>query len=244
MTETRSPLLMLEDVSYAPEGVEVLTGIALRGSERRIGIVGRNGSGKTSLARIVAGLVAPDRGRVRIAGVDVARDRRAALGVVGILFQNPDHQIIFPTVEEEIGFGLRQMGQGRSEVAAGVAAILERFGKVHWAKADIHRLSQGQRQLVCLMAVLAMRPKLIVLDEPFAGLDIPTTLQLQKVLSGVDATLLHITHDPAMIEGYDRVLWLDEGRVLRDGDPAGVLPAFTARMRQLGGEDDLSDLAG
>jgi biotin transport system ATP-binding protein len=244
MTETSSPLLSLEDVSYAPEGVSVLSGITLRGADRRIGVVGRNGSGKTSLARIIAGLVAPDAGRVRIAGVDVVQDRRAALTVVGILFQNPDHQIIFPTVEEEIGFGLTQMGQAKPEVARNVAAILERFGKVHWAKAAIHRLSQGQRQLVCLMAVLAMQPRLIVLDEPFAGLDIPTTLQLQKVLEGIDATLVHITHDPATLRGYDRVLWLDGGRVVQDGVPEAVLPAFTARMKQIGGEDDLSDLAG
>ncbi|MFD2738226.1 energy-coupling factor ABC transporter ATP-binding protein [Sulfitobacter aestuarii] len=238
------PLIALENVQFAPEATPVLRDISLRASERRIAIVGRNGSGKTSLARIIAGLVLPDEGRVRIAGVDVGKDRRAALKVVGVLFQNPDHQIIFPTVEEEIGFGLTQLGQSKAEAARNVTAILERFGKSHWARAAIHRLSQGQRQLVCLMAVLAMRPKVILLDEPFAGLDIPTSLHLERVLDGIDATLLQITHDPATVQHYDRVVWLDEGSIRQQGAPAVVLPAFTAAMTELGGVDDLSDLAG
>ena len=240
-----SSLISLQDVSYMPGGADVLRGITFDSNERRIGVVGRNGSGKTSLARIMAGLVAPDAGQVRIAGVDVARDRKAALGVVGILFQNPDHQIIFPTVEEEIAFGLRQMGQSAEGAAAGVAGILTQFGKTHWAQAPIVQLSQGQRQLVCLMSVLAMRPRVIILDEPFAGLDIPTTQQLARVLEGLKGvTLVLITHQPSVLQGYDRVLWVEEGRIAQDGPVAEVLPAFETQMAALGGGDDLSDLPG
>ena len=97
-------------VSFFREGRALLTGLNLRVTERRIGIVGRNGSGKTTLARVLSGLVAPDQGEVRVCGVDIAKDRRAAIQTVGILFQNPDHQIIFPTVEEELAFGLLQAG--------------------------------------------------------------------------------------------------------------------------------------
>ena len=244
MTDPAPPEIDLTGVAYAPGGVSVLRGITLSLNQRRIGIVGRNGSGKTSLARIMAGLVAPDQGQVRIAGVDVAKDRKAALGVIGILFQNPDHQIIFPTVEEEIAFGLTQMGQSGAEVTAAVQAILARFDKAHWARAAIHQLSQGQRQLVCLMAVLAMRPRVIILDEPFAGLDIPTTRQLARMLAGLQVTLLHITHDPNAVRAYDRVLWLEEGAVVQDGPAHQVLASFETRMIELGDGDDLSDLAG
>ncbi len=239
-----SALIELTNISFAPNGVQVLHDVTLLASERRIGIVGRNGSGKTSLARILAGLVLPTSGEARIAGVDVAKDRKAALRHVGILFQNPDHQIIFPTVEEEISFGLTQLGQSNAEAAGNTATMLARFDRSHWAKAAIHQLSQGQRQLVCLMSILAMQPKLIMLDEPFAGLDIPTTLHLKRVLSQLEAHLIHITHDPTHLSGYDRVIWIDEGRIAQDGDAGLVIETFLARMQEFGVHDDFTHLAG
>ncbi len=244
MALNQTYLISLEAVHYVPDGVDVLTDITLRADERRIGIIGRNGSGKTTLARIMAGLIEATEGRARIAGADVVNDRKAVLRHVGILFQNPDHQIIFPTVEEEIAFGLTQLGLSKKDAAKGVAAVLARFGKGHWSDAAIHQLSQGQRQLVCLMSVLAMQPKVIILDEPFAGLDIPTTMHLRRVLDGLDVTLVHITHDPEMVREYDRVVWLERGRVEDDGHPAGVLTRFEARMKQIGDGDDLSHISG
>ena len=222
----------------------VLADVTLRTDARRIGIVGRNGSGKTTLARVIAGLVPPDQGRVRVQGVDVAVDRRAALRTVGILFQNPDHQIIFPTVQEELAFGLLQMGQGRTAAAARVAAILSDFGKAHWAEAATQSLSHGQKQLVCLMAVVAMAPRVVVLDEPFSGLDLVTRLQLQRALAQLDATVVHVSHDPAVLRDYDHVVWLDGGRIVQEGQAVPVLDAYVSRMTALGAGDDLSDLAG
>ena len=244
MTSPTHPLIDIDRISYTPAGTSVLRDVSLRSDVSRIGIVGRNGSGKTSFARVLSGLVAADEGQVRIGGIDVARDRRRAIGAVGILFQNPDHQIIFPTVEEEIAFGLLQMGQSKAEAARGVAAILRQFNKRHWAQASIHQLSQGQRQLVCLMAVLAMQPRVLVLDEPFAGLDIPTRLHLERVLAGLDPTLVHITHDPAAVAEYDHILWLERGEVAQQGSARPVLRNFETRMKELGASDDLSDLAG
>ena len=234
----------LDQVGFAVAGKVILSGLTLRASERRIGIVGRNGSGKTTLARLLAGLIVPTGGKARIEGVDIAEDRRTALRTVGILFQNPDHQIIFPTVEEEIAFGLRQLGHSKDQARAEVHNILAGFGKAHWAAAPIQQLSQGQRQLVCLMAVLAMRPAVIILDEPFGGLDIPTRMQLCRHLDALEQTLVQISHDPSTLENYQQVIWLDEGRILADGPPAEVLPAFCRAMQKIGGGDDLSYLAG
>jgi biotin transport system ATP-binding protein len=238
------PLIDLNAVSFTPNGAAVLDNVSLEANERRIGVVGRNGSGKTSLARILAGLVAPTSGQARIAGIDVAKDRKAALRNVGILFQNPDHQIIFPTVEEEISFGLTQLGQSKVEAAHNTDTILAQFDRAHWAKAAIHQLSQGQRQLVCLMSILAMQPRLIILDEPFAGLDIPTTLHLGRVLSQLDTHLVHITHDPQYLSDYDRVIWIDNGRIAQDGPAATITEAFVTRMQQLGEQDDFTHLSG
>lgn len=239
-----APLIALRQVSYAPGGANVLSAIDFAASERRIGIVGRNGSGKTTLARVMAGLVAPDSGTVRIAGADVVADRKAALALVGILFQNPDHQIIFPTVAEELRFGLLQMRLPEEEVDARVADVLARFDRSHWADATVHTMSQGQRQLVCLMAVLAMAPRVIILDEPFSGLDIPTALQLERRLAAINCTVIQITHDPRMVADHDRVLWIENGRIEEDGPPASVLPVFEARMHEQGARDDRTDLAG
>ncbi|WP_425358966.1 energy-coupling factor ABC transporter ATP-binding protein [Antarcticimicrobium luteum] len=236
--------LILQQISLRLGGRQVLDGVSLTAAERRIGIVGRNGSGKTTLARVMAGLIAPDDGRAEVCGIDVARDRRGALGAVGILFQNPDHQIIFPTVEEEIAFGLTQMGRSRAEAAAATRAMLDRFGKGHWAGAATHSLSQGQKQLVCLMAILVMEPGLIVLDEPFSGLDIATRMQLMRCLDAVEATVALITHDPEPLTGFDRVIWLEGGKVIGDGPPDQVLDRFGRQMRIWGGQDDLSDLPG
>ncbi|MGR3759898.1 energy-coupling factor ABC transporter ATP-binding protein [Roseobacteraceae bacterium NS-SX3] len=240
----RTATVQLSGVTVEAEGKAILRDVSFCASEARIGIVGRNGSGKTTLARVIAGLITPQQGRAEIAGVDMARDRKAALRLAGILFQNPDHQIIFPTVEEEIGFGLRQLGQTKTEAADGTAAMLARFGKSHWAKAAVHRLSQGQKQLVCLMAVLAMQPRVIVLDEPFSGLDIPTRLQLQRHFGRAGVQLIHISHDPHHLAGYGRILWIEDGRIAADGPPGQVLPDFTRQMTDWGAADDLSDLAG
>ena len=238
-----TPLIHLDAIDLSIDGRGILRGVSVRTDARRIAVLGRNGSGKTTLARVMAGLSKPTGGVVRIAEVNVARDRRGALGAVGILFQNPDHQIIFPTVGEELAFGLTQMGLGKVEVQRRVAQTLTRFGKGSWLEVAVHQLSQGQRQLVCLMAILAMNPKVIVLDEPFAGLDIPTAMHLARVLDGAEAALVHITHDPRMIADYDHALWIEGGRVEMQGSAADVARAFEAAMRELGARDDLTDLS-
>ena len=236
-------MLDLEAVDLRIDGRDILRGITLRSDARRLAVLGRNGSGKTTLARVMAGLTPPSSGSIQIAGVDVARDRRGALAAVGILFQNPDHQIIFPTVEEELAFGLTQMGMPGSEVCVRVQDTREQFGKQAWSGAAIHQLSQGQRQLVCLMAILAMAPKVIILDEPFAGLDIPTSLHLHRVLDQAEAALVHITHDPRIIADYDHALWIEGGMVKMQGPAAQVGTAFETAMIELGGRDDLTDLS-
>ena len=223
-------MIQIQSLSCQYGDKTVLDAITLELTEARVGVVGRNGSGKSTLARAISGLIRPEQGRISINGIDVLNDRKSALSAVGILFQNPDHQIIFPTVEEEISFGLRQLGQSKADATAKTGEILGSFGKSDWAKRPVSTLSQGQRHLVCLMSVLAMAPSVIILDEPFSGLDIPTTRALQKRLNQLDQTLIHITHDPAVITDYDRVLWIEGGKIIADGAPEVVLPEYLRVM--------------
>ncbi|SEN24846.1 biotin transport system ATP-binding protein [Gemmobacter aquatilis] len=236
--------IVLQGVAFAVAGKPILHGISLDLQEQRIGIVGRNGSGKTTLLRLMAGLVAPTAGTVRLGGVDPAKDRRAALAAVGILFQNPDHQIIFPTVAEELAFGLVQQGLSRSEAAARVCAALEAEGRGDWAGQPVQALSQGQKQWLCLMAILLMAPGTILLDEPFAALDLPLQIRLTRRLAALPQRLVTISHDPAAVAGCDRVIWLEAGRVAMDGAATPVLAAFRAEMERIGGTDADADLAG
>lgn len=215
-------------------GTAVLEPLTLLLDELRIGIVGRNGSGKTTLLRLIAGLISPVSGRVMVDGIDPCRDRKGALSRIGILFQNPDNQILFPTVQEELAFGLRQLGQTRAGAEAAVTALLRAEGRAHWATLPTQSLSQGQKQYLCLLAVLMMEPRTILLDEPFAALDLPTRHRLDRRLSALPQRLVFISHDPGTLGHCDRVIWLDQGRIADDGPPARVLPAFEAEMARLG----------
>ena len=222
-----------ENVSLRLNARELLKGVSLDIQEQRVGVIGRNGSGKTSFARLLCGLLAPSSGRVRVNGNDLFKHRAAALKTVGILFQNPDHQIIFPTVLEELSFGLTQQGQRKAEARQNATKILQQFDRLDWAERTIATLSQGQRHLVCLLSVLAMAPPLLVLDEPFAGLDLPTKTYLQNLLYGLDQSVLHITHDLQALTEYERVIWLEKGQVAGDGLPKNIIPAFENAMAQV-----------
>lgn len=235
--------IVLSGVSVRLGGKPVLMPMNLHLSEARIGILGRNGSGKTTLLRLIAGLIPADTGVVRVDGADPFKDRKAALKSLGILFQNPDHQILFPTVEEELAFGLIQLGWSPSEAQAKVRQALAAEGRSHWASASVSTLSQGQRQALCLMSVLLMAPSTILLDEPLSGLDLPTQARMNRRLADLPQRLVTITHDPATLSGCNRVIWLEAGRVAADGPPDNVIPAFTAEMDRIGLRDADADLA-
>lgn len=244
MAEAVEAGIRLTGAGFSVAGKAILSDISLHLTEARIGIIGRNGSGKTTLLRLMAGLVAPTSGVVTVDGLDPARDRKPMLARLGILFQNPDHQILFPTVAEELAFGLRQIGQTDAEAMRAVRDLLSAEGRAHWEKAATHTLSQGQRHYLCLLAVLLMQPATILLDEPYAGLDLPTQARLTRRLAALPQRLVTISHDPASVMACDRVIWIEGGQVLADGPAAAVLADFSARMAEIGERDADTDLSG
>jgi biotin transport system ATP-binding protein len=235
-------MITLNAASVTLQGRQIIAPLTLNLAEARIGIIGRNGSGKTTLLRLMAGLIPASQGTVCVHNLP-PDDRRAMLGAIGIVFQNPDAQILFPTVAEEIAFGLRQMGRSAAAARSIALDLLHNEGRGHWADAPTHTLSGGQRHYLCLLSVLAMAPKTILLDEPFAGLDLPTQIRLSRRLASLPQQIITISHDPATVVDAERVLWLENGQIAADGPPDKVLPSFTAAMQALGAQDADTDLS-
>ncbi|WP_232831286.1 energy-coupling factor ABC transporter ATP-binding protein [Pseudogemmobacter bohemicus] len=238
------PLLIRTGEVRVPGGRSILGALDLELSEQRIAIIGRNGSGKSTFIRLMAGLIAAESGSVSISGKDMYKNRRAALNAIGILFQNPDHQILFPTVAEELGFGLTQQGLSRSEARAKVDRLLLDEARSHWAEAPVSTLSGGQKQYLCLLSLLLMAPQTLLLDEPFSGLDLPTGLRLKRRLAALPLRIITIGHDPRDLTDQDRVLWFEAGALRMDGPPREVLAAYSAEMTRLGEVDADTHLAG
>ncbi|MEH6690153.1 MAG: energy-coupling factor ABC transporter ATP-binding protein [Pseudorhizobium pelagicum] len=195
-------------------------------TERRIGIIGLNGSGKTTFARMINGLVTPSMGRVTVNGVDTVDDAEAVRSQVGFIFQNPQNQIILPILREDIALGLKSRRLPEAAVEAAVQAILGRFDIAHLAGRRAHELSGGELQLAALASVLVTEPQIVILDEPTNQLDLKNRALVEATLTGLDESVLVISHDLALIADFDRVLLFHEGRLLADGLPTEVIARY------------------
>lgn len=195
---------------------------------QRIGVIGDNGSGKSTLLRLINGLLLPTSGRIVVAGFETARHRKELPTHVGFVFQNPDHQLIFPTVGEEIAFGLTERGMPARQARHQALVLLEQHGCTGWIDRNVNELSGGQKQLVCILAVLATEPSILLMDEPFSSLDLPTRLALSRKIMNLPQQIVMASHDLELLAQFDRVIWLDAGRIRQDGSPADVLSAYRA----------------
>ena len=230
ITPNNSAEIEIHSASVFNGEEKILENLSLSISEKRVGFIGRNGSGKTTLLRAMAGLQKLNNGKILIDGVEVAKDRKEAIKKVGIVFQNSDHQIIFPTVGEELRFGLTQLGLSKNEADVKVNVCLKEYNKLEWFDRSISTLSQGQRHLVCLLSVLLMEPKVLLLDEPFTGIDIPTQRKLEEYLRPLNQTVVLVSHVPETFENYERLIWIDEGGVQADGTPRDVIKKYQDAM--------------
>ncbi len=223
-------MIELDDVHHAFADRTVLSGLSLRLDERRIGVIGANGSGKSTFARLLNGLILPCRGRVTVGGMDTRHDGRAIRRRVGFVFQNPDNQIVMPTVAEDLAFGLKNIGLPAAEVARRTEDVLTRHGL--WEARDLpaHALSGGQKQLLAIAGVLAMAPDCIVFDEPTTLLDLRNARQIGAAIAALDQRVIVVSHDLDLIADFDRVLMFDAGRVVADGRPQDVIATYRQAM--------------
>ena len=228
--------IQIEAVVLERGGQRVFDELTLSLNEQRIGIIGDNGAGKSSLLRMIAGLEQPSRGRVRVHGHDAKTDRSSLHQQVGLMFQNPDDQVICPTVEEELGFTLSARGLARRQAREEARAFLARHGLHDWGTRAIAELSQGQRQQVCLMALQIGRPTTLLLDEPFASLDLPSQKRLARQILASSQQLIFSTHVLEQVRDFERVLWLDKGQVRADGAGREICEAYHADVLRRSGE--------
>jgi biotin transport system ATP-binding protein len=220
----------LRGVSHAYGERPVLADLDLRLTEHRIGVVGANGSGKSTLARLLNGLVLPTAGRVLVDGLDTRTDVRAVRRRVGFVFQDPDAQIVHPTVAEDVAFGLENQGVPAAERDARVAEVLDRYGLAGHADHPAHLLSGGQKQLLAIAGVLVMRPARIVFDEPTTLLDLVNARRVARLIAALEQQVLVVTHQLDLLDEFDRVLVVDGGRVVSDAPPAPAVAAYRALM--------------
>ena len=214
-------------VRYSYEGSreEALRGVDFKiGHGEKVALLGPNGAGKSTLLLHTDGLLLPASGEVVVCGMPVERKTLADVRRrVGMVFQNPDDQLFMPTVEEDVAFGPLNMGLDAGEVEMRISAAMRAVGAEGLRKRSPMQLSGGQKRAVALAAVLAMRPQILVLDEPTANLDGRTRRSLMSVLGRIDSTCIIATHDLAMARALcTRAIVMDEGRVVADGSCAEV----------------------
>jgi biotin transport system ATP-binding protein len=230
--EQSADVITFINVGLARGNRPLFSNLNLELSEKRIGIIGNNGSGKSSFLRLVNGLLLPDSGKVVACGLDTQRDRKKLPAAVGFLFQNPDHQIVFPTVAEEIAFVLRERGSDSASARAAALQLLAVHGHANWADRPVHQLSDGQKQLVCILAVTIGTPRVLLLDEPLSSLDLPTRRDLMMRLGMLPHMLIMASHDLELLAEFDRVIWFENGTVRRDGRADGVIGAYRSSFEK------------
>ena len=208
----------------------VLEGIDLQLTEPRVGVVGANGSGKSTFARLLNGLVVPTDGQVLVDGMDTRTQARAVRRRVGFVFQDPDAQIVHPTGAEDVAYGLENQGVPPDERATRVAEVLERYGLAGHADHPAHLLSGGQKQLLAIAGVLVMRPARVVFDEPTTLLDLVNARRVAELIAGLEQQVVVVTHQLGLLDGFDRVLVVDGGRVVDDAPPGPAVAAYRTLM--------------
>lgn len=208
-----------------------LRDVSLSLSEQRIGVIGANGSGKSTFVRMINGLIKPTAGRVTVDGLDTDRDGKAVRRRVGFCFTDPDAQILMPTVVEDLAFGLRGRGLSRDEVTVKVEAALAAYDLLGYRDHPASLLSGGQKQLLALASVLIIEPSVLVLDEPATLLDLANTQRVQRLIAQLPQQVVLVTHHFGLIEDFDRVLVFDAGRVVYDGAPQAAVAHYVGLVR-------------
>ena len=227
-------IIKVENVSYdyrrfEEEKLPAVRGVSFEIEEGEFVVIGgANGSGKSTLAKMLNGLLKPTCGKIEVLGMDVSNEEKVfeIRRNVGIVFQNPDNQTVASIVEDDVAFGPENLGVPREEIVSRVQWALKAVGMEEYAKSTPFKMSGGQKQRIAIAGILAMKPKIIVLDEATSMLD-PTGRKavmsvLKKLNEEENMTVIHITHHMEEAADADRILVMDGGKLVMDGAPREV----------------------
>ena len=235
------PIIRIEDLhfTYPGDTEETLRGIDLEiAAGSFVAVLGHNGSGKSTLAKLLNAILLPTSGHIYVAGVDTADEERLleVRGTVGLVFQNPDNQIVANVVEDDVAFAPENLGVESAEIRRRVDDALKTVGMYEYRQHAPHLLSGGQKQRVAIAGALAMHPRVLVLDEPTAMLD---PVGRREVISTVTSlcrergmTVVLITHHMSECVNADRLIALSDGRVIADGTPREVFSQIELLRRE------------
>ena len=203
-----------------------------------VAIIGHNGSGKSTLAKLLCAILYPTEGEIQIDGVPVREENQWEVRrKVAVVFQDPDDQLVMNRVEDDVAFGPENLGLPREEIADHVRSSVEALGLEEIGGRLIEDLSPGQKQRVAIAGALAMRPRFLVLDEPTSLLPVPVAWRLISTVKDLNRQegmgVLHVTHSMAEAALFERVVVLDEGRLVLDGTPAEVF-RHVEKLREIG----------
>lgn len=224
------PTIAFDRAAANYSGRQILHPTTLSLTERRIGIIGENGGGKSTLVRLINGLGSVTGGTVTYDGMNVAKQAREVRKKVGFIFSDADNQIVMPTVAEDIAFSLRKRKLPKDERDRLVHGALERFGLADHADTSPHLLSGGQKQLLALAAVLILNPSTIIADEPTTLLDLRNRLHIRNIFAQLEQQLIVVTHDLDFITDFDRVIRVSAGEIVDDGAPEPVIDRYVRDM--------------
>lgn len=221
--------IRLDSVRVRLGDVDVLTDVSIDLDARTVAVIGENGSGKSTFARLLGGMVTHASGGVSILGLDPRKQAVELRRRIAMVFSNPDAQIIMPTVAEDVAFSLRADRLSRAERGERVSAALTRFGLAELAERSSHDLSGGQKQLLALCGAFVRAPDLVIADEPTAYLDARNArLVADHLFRDTGHRLVLVTHDLALAARCDVAVLFARGRVAAVGDPRGIIAEYEA----------------
>ena len=227
------PTISFDCASVAYNSDAVLKPFTLELTEQRIGIIGSNGSGKSTLVRLINGLIDPSSGTVTYNGLDVSKHGKEVRRKVGFIFSDAEAQIVMPQVRDDIAFSLRRFKLPKAEVKARVDDMLHRFQLTDLAENSPHTLSGGEKQMLALASVLVIEPETVIADEPTTLLDMRNRRRIIRELTSLDQQVIVVTHDIEMLADFDRVLCINDGDIVFDGQPLQAIAFYTDLMDRL-----------